>query len=66
MLIIFGLAAMFLLGVTFGVIVIPLLLIRASLRARQHHRSVSASAADSENAAFATIVAREWPDEVSH
>ena len=63
MLIIFGLAAMCLLGVTFVVIVIPLLLIRASLRARQHHRSALTSAADSDDDAFATIVAREWPDE---
>ena len=66
MLIIFGLAAMFLLGVTFVVIIIPVMLIRASLRARQHLRSAPTSGADSDDAAFATIVAREWPDEAVH
>jgi inner membrane protein involved in colicin E2 resistance len=66
MLIIFGLAAMLLLGVTFVVIVIPIMLIRASLRARQNHRSTAASAAASNDDTFATIVAREWPDEAVH
>jgi hypothetical protein len=66
MLIIFGLATMFLLGVTFVVIVIPIMLIRASLSARQNHRSAPASSAASNDATFATIIAREWPDEAVH
>jgi hypothetical protein len=66
MLIIFGLAAMFLLGVTFIVIVIPIMLIRASLSARQNRHSAPASAAASNDAAFATIIAHEWPDEAAH
>jgi hypothetical protein len=42
------------------------MLIRASLRARQNHRSTAASAAASNDDTFATIVAREWPDEAVH